>query len=346
VTGFRIIGLLIVLAVVVASWMLTWAAGRYDDVTAGFLPLEPRSFERLTVLTLGTGGTQEDHNRRGPATALAVDETLVLVDAGRGAADSLRAARVPASQPATVLLTSLLPENTVGLDDLLAMGWNAGRREPVRLVGPPGTGELARAVEAGARPGIEARARGLGLETGEIGFSVVEIGDGWRARLGPLEVRAGALPDGPTPAFAYRFSWRDRSAVVGGTGWSPDALVALADGANLGLEPGRPGGAGRRSESAGPRGGLRADPRDGRGARPRGRPGAAAPGGGAPHHARCRGRAGPPRPGGLARAGASAPATGLRAADQPVFALQITSVVDDTYDGRIAVAGDGDEFTP
>jgi hypothetical protein len=30
----------------------------------------------------------------------------------------------------------------------------------------------------------------------------------------------------------------------------------------------------------------------------------------------------------------------------PVFALQITSVVDDTYDGRIAVAGDGDEFTP
>jgi ribonuclease BN (tRNA processing enzyme) len=36
----------------------------------------------------------------------------------------------------------------------------------------------------------------------------------------------------------------------------------------------------------------------------------------------------------------------VRLRPPPVFALQITSVVDDTYDGRIAVAGDGDEFTP
>lgn len=321
-TGFRIIGLLIVLAVVIASWMLTWAAGRYDDVTAGFLPLEPRSFERLTVLTLGTGGTLEDHNRRGPATALAVEETLVLVDAGRGAADSLRAARIPAFQPGTVLLTSLLPENTVGLDDLLAMGWNAGRREPVRLVGPPGTGELARAVEAGARPGIEARARGLGLETGDIGFTVVEIGDGWRARLGALEVRAGALPDGPTPAFAYRFSWRDRSAVVGGTGWSPDALVALADGANLLVHEAVFVPTPEMVEELA----LEADPELLRRE--------------AALHTTLD------AVGELARRARVGSLVLVRLRPPPVFALQITSVVDDTYDGRVAVAGDGDEFTP
>lgn len=321
-TGFRIIGLLIVLAVVIASWMLTWAAGRYDDVTAGFLPLEPRSFERMTVLTLGTGGTQEDHNRRGPATALAVDDTLVLVDAGRGAADSLRAARIPASQPGTVLLTSLLPENTVGLDDLLAMGWNAGRREPVRLVGPPGTGELARAVLEGARPGIEARARGLGLETGDIGFTVVEIGDGWRARLGPLEVRAGGLPDGPTPAFAYRFSWRDRSAVVGGTGWSPDALVALADGANLLVHEAVFVPTPEMVEELA----LEADPELLRRE--------------AALHTTLD------AVGELARRARVGSLVLVRLRPPPVFALQITSVVDDTYDGRIAVAGDGDEFTP
>jgi ribonuclease BN (tRNA processing enzyme) len=322
VTGFRIIGLLIVLAVVIASWMLTWAAGRYDDVTAGFLPLEPRSFERMTVLTLGTGGTQEDHNRRGPATALAVDDTLVLVDAGRGAADSLRAARIPASQPGTVLLTSLLPENTVGLDDLLAMGWNAGRREPVRLVGPPGTGELARAVLEGARPGIEARARGLGLETGDIGFTVVEIGDGWRARLGPLEVRAGGLPDGPTPAFAYRFSWRDRSAVVGGAGWSPDALVALADGANLLVHEAVFVPTPEMVEELA----LEADPELLRRE--------------AALHTTLD------AVGELARRARVGSLVLVRLRPPPVFALQITSVVDDTYDGRIAVAGDGDEFTP
>jgi ribonuclease BN (tRNA processing enzyme) len=302
--------------------MLTWAAGRYDDVTAGFLPLEPRSFERLTVLTLGTGGTQEDHNRRGPATALAVDDTLVLVDAGRGAADSLRAARIPASQPGTVLLTSLLPENTVGLDDLLAMGWSAGRREPVRLVGPPGTGELARAVEAGARPGIEARARGLGLETGDIGFTVVEIGDGWRARLGPLEVRAGGLPEGPTPALAYRFSWRDRSAVVGGTGWSPDALVALADGANLLVHEAVFVPTPEMVEELA----LEADPELLRRE--------------AALHTTLD------AVGELARRARVGSLVLVRLRPPPVFALQITSVVDDTYDGRITVAGDGDEFTP
>jgi ribonuclease BN (tRNA processing enzyme) len=322
VTGFRIIGLLIVLAVAIASWMLTWTAGRYDDVTAGFLPLESRRFERLTVLTLGTGGTQEDHNRRGPATALAVDDTLVLVDAGRGVADSLRAARVPASQPGTVLLTSVLPENTVGLDDLLAMGWNAGRREPVRLVGPPGTGELARAVEAAARPGIEARARGLGRETGDIGFTVVEIRDGWRARLGPLEVRAGALPAGPTPAFAYRFSWRDRSAVVGGTGWSPDALVALADGANLLVHEAVFVPTPEMVEELA----LEADPEQLRRE--------------AALHTTLD------AVGALARRAGVATLVLVRLRPPPVFALQITSVVDDTYDGRIEIARDGDEFTP
>jgi hypothetical protein len=30
----------------------------------------------------------------------------------------------------------------------------------------------------------------------------------------------------------------------------------------------------------------------------------------------------------------------------PVYALQITSVVNDTFDGRISIAEDGDEFTP
>jgi len=322
VTGFRIVGLLIVLAVVIASWALTWAAGRYDNVTAGFLPLEPRSFERLTVLTLGTGSATEDHNRRGPATALAVDDTLVLVDAGRGVAESLRAARVPSSQPGTVLLTNLLPENTVGLDDLLAMGWNSGRREPLRLVGPPGTAALARAVEESALPGIEARARGLGLDTGDIGFTVVEIGDGWRARLGPLEVWAGALPGGPTPAFAYRFSWNGRSAVVAGTGWNPDALVALADGANLLVHEAVFVPTPEMVEELA----LEADPELLR------------------HEAALHTTL--DAVGELAHRAGVGTLVLVRLRPPPVFALQTTSVVDDSYDGRIAVAADADEFTP
>ena len=66
----RVVGLLIAMTVAIASWGLTCSAWRYDRVMAGFLPLEPRSFERLTLITLGTGGARENPDRRGPATDL------------------------------------------------------------------------------------------------------------------------------------------------------------------------------------------------------------------------------------------------------------------------------------
>jgi hypothetical protein len=141
--NFRVIGLLAALAVGIVSWALTCAAWRFDEVAAGVRPLEPRRFEHLTLITLGTGGAHEDHNRRGPATAVAVGERVLLVDAGRCVAESLRVAQIPVSQPDTVLLTNLLPENTLGLDDLLAMAWIDGRREPLELRGPRARGVWA-----------------------------------------------------------------------------------------------------------------------------------------------------------------------------------------------------------
>ena len=68
-TQIRVVGLLIALVVGIASWWLTCAAWRFDEIAAGVLPLEPREFERLTLVTLGTGGAYENHLRRGPATA-------------------------------------------------------------------------------------------------------------------------------------------------------------------------------------------------------------------------------------------------------------------------------------
>ena len=55
---------------------------------------------------------------------------------------NLRAAEIPLAQPSAVCLTSLTPENTVGLDDRLLTGWLAGRSQPLRVGGPPGTAAL------------------------------------------------------------------------------------------------------------------------------------------------------------------------------------------------------------
>ncbi len=318
----RIVGFLLALTVAIAAWMLTCAAWQFDEVAAGVLPLEPRRFQRLTVLTLGTGGAYEDHNRRGPATGIAQREEIVLVDAGRGVAQSLRAAKIPASQPGTVLLTSLLPENTAGLADLLATGWLAGRRTPVQLLGPPGTAALARGVEMTVRPGLEARARALGLEAGEVGFQVEEIGEGWSAEFGELSASAGALAGGPLPALAYRFRRGGRDVVVSGTGFDDDALVRFARGTHTlvheaafvptpvqALELGIAEDPERLRREAAIHTSLDAVGRV------------------------------------AMRVGAKILVL-VRLRPPPVYDLQITSIVDDHFEGRILIACDGDEITP
>jgi len=320
--NFRIVGLLIALVVGIAAWALTCAAWRFDQVAAGVRPLEPRTFERLTLITLGTGGTHEDHNRRGPSTGVATADGVLLVDAGRSVAESLRAAAIPVSQPDTVLLTSLLPENTLGLDDLLVMAWIDGRREPLQLRGPVGTRALAERVEASARAGIEARARGFGIDPDPPRFEVEEIGDGWRARRGELEMRAGALPGGPTEALAYRFEWRGRSAAIGGAGWAPDAIAELARGVHVLVHE----AVFVPSPELAQEMGIEEDPE------------------------RLRREAALHTSiedvGDVARRAGARTLVLVRLRPPPVFDLQITSVVDDRYDGRIVVASDGDEITP
>jgi ribonuclease Z len=317
----RLVALFAILAIGVGSWMLTCAAWRFDRVAAGVRPLEPRSFERLTLVTLGTGGAWENHNRWGPSTAVALGDRVWLVDAGRGVAESLRAAEIPVAQPEAVLLTNLLPANTLGLDDLLLTGWLRGRREPLRLLGPPGTLALARAVEAAVAPGARALGGALALPDGPR-FEVRELQDGDGEELGALGFRAGALPGGPTPALAYRFEWRGRAAVVSATGWAPDALTDFARGAQLLVHDGAMVPTPEQAEAAG----LEEDPEQ------------------------LRREAAIQTP--LAQAAGIARRAGIetlvlvRLRPPPVYDLQITSLVGDGFDGRIAVAEDGDEFTP
>jgi ribonuclease BN (tRNA processing enzyme) len=320
--NFRLAALIIALCIGVASWILTCVAWRLDDVAAGVRPLDPRSFERMTLVMLGTGGASENHLRRGPSTGVGLGDRVLIVDAGRAIAESLRAAEIPVSQPDTVLLTNLLPENTLGLDDLLAMGWIDGRREPLRLLGPAGTLALARSIEAAVRPGVVSRARGLGIDAAPPRFEVEEIGDAWSEAFGNLAVHAGALPGGPVEALAYRFEWQERSAVISGTGWAPDALSGFARGVNVLVHEAVFIPTPEQAIEMG----VEEDPellqRD------------------AALHTSID------SVGDLARRADADVLVLVRLRPPPVFDIQISSHVDDRYDGRIVIASDGDEITP
>lgn len=321
-TQIRLIGFFIVASVAAAGWVLTCAAWRADRVMAGVVPLDPRSFPALTVVAVGTGGAYENPDRLGPAIGVALGEDVALVDAGRGVSGALRGARIPVLQPHTVYLTSLLAENRLGLDDLLLTGWLRGRQEPLRVVGPPGTRELVEQLAASHAAGVRARAEALGLPLAGARFEAVEAGDGWSEARGELVVRAGALPGGPLPALAWRFEAGGRAVVVAPVGWAPDALVEFTRGAQALVQEAAfvPD-----AELAGQIG-LDVDPER------------------------------LTREGGLHTALESVGALAARAGVEtlvlvrlrppPVYAFQITSLVDDSFGGRVVIPGDGDEITP
>jgi ribonuclease Z len=321
-TNLRLVGFFVVLAVMIASWALTCAAWRADRVISGVAPLDRRAFARLTLVTLGTGGAYENPNRAGPCIALALGDEIALVDAGRAVAEALRGAKIPVAQPRSVHLTSLLPENTVGLDDLLLTGWLAGREAPLRLVGPPGTRALAEHLIAAHQPAIRAHAEALGLPETGAGFETLEIEDGWSEARGGLALRAGALPGGPLLALAYRFEAGGRSVVVAPTGWAHEALVGFARGAHvlvheaafvptpdLAAEIGLDVDSERLRREAALHTSIEAV-------------------------------------GDLAHRAGVETLVLVRLRPPPVYDLQITGLVDDRFGGRIAMAEDGDEITP
>jgi ribonuclease BN (tRNA processing enzyme) len=314
------VGFLLVFGVAIASWIATCSAWQLQQVAEGIAPIDDRSFARMTVVTVGTGGPYENPARGGPASVVGLDSSLVLVDAGRGISEGLRASQIPVRQITTVLLTSLMPENTVGLDDLLLTGWRQGRSVPLRVVGPQGTAALGAGLVAAHAQGIDAGVSGLGLPPEAARIETVEVTDGWSESLGELSIRAGALPGGPVEALAYRFEASGRSVVIAGTGWAPDALVEIARRANLliheavfipdsdlatqmGLEP-------------------------------------------APLQREAALHTSVESVGTLARRAGVETLALVRLRPPPVYDVQITSVVEETFQGQILIPDDSDELIP
>lgn len=321
-TQLRVLALFAVFAVVVASWALTCAAWQADRVVAGVAPLDARRFDAFTLVTVGTGGAYANPRRLGPATAVARGERIALVDAGRGVAEALRTAKIPTRQPDCVYLTSLLPENTAGLDDLLVSGWLDGRGSPLRVVGPPGTGELVAGLEAAHASGIDALGDALALPRDGARLEAEEVGAGFVDERDAVVARAADMPGGPLPALAWRFEAEGRSAVVGGMGWAPDALVELARGADVLVHEAVYVPSPQLALEAG----LDVSPEElGRLAR---------------LHTSLE------AVGALAQRAGVASLVLVRLRPPPVYAIQVTSAVDDTFQGRIVVADDGDEITP
>lgn len=223
----------LIIGILILAWVgagVLWRAAEMAEIVA---PLDRRTAAEIEVVALGTGNEYENPERLGPSTAIVHGDAVVLVDAGRGLAEALRSAKIPVDQPAIVLLTNLLPQNTMGLDDLVHTGWLSGRAAPLRIVGPVGTRALVEGLEAAHAAGRVALGAALELPAEGGRFTAVEVGDGHAEDVVGLRLEARVLEGGPLPTLAWRFTTGEHRVVVSGSGWGRDTLASFAANADV-----------------------------------------------------------------------------------------------------------------
>jgi ribonuclease BN (tRNA processing enzyme) len=230
--------------------------------------------------------------------------------------------RIPVEQPDVVLLTSLLPENTLGLDDLLYTGWLAPRARALRVIGPPGTAALVERLLAAHAEGAEALGAALGLPGEGSRILALEAGDAWSEEQDGVRVSARLHPGPPAPALAFRFERGADAWVVSSAGWTRDALAEFARGASVLVHE----AVFVPDAAAAADAGVTADP--GRLARE------------AALHTSIL------DVGGLATRAGVETLVLVRMRPPPLYALQARAIVGETFAGTVLVPEDGDELTP
>ena len=179
---------------------------------------------KTQVVMLGTGTPLPDPDRSGPSTAIVVNGTAYIVDAGTGVVRRAAAARdkgVKALEPTNLriaFLTHLHADHTLGLPDLILTPWIMGRKEPLELYGPPGTREMVAHILQAYDVDIKVRTEGL-EHSNRTGYkvNVHEITPGVVYKDANITVKAfNAYHGSPKNTFGYRFETPDRVIVIAG----------------------------------------------------------------------------------------------------------------------------------
>jgi ribonuclease Z len=192
------------------------------------------------VTLLGTGVPIPRPERFGPATLIEAGEHTILIDAGRGATIRMFQIGVPIGQIDALLLTHFHSDHTVGIPDLWLTGWLNGyfgaRRKPFHVIGPTGTSELMRHLEAAYSRDLEIRIEDEKLVRAHALITTEEFeADGIVYEAGDLRIAAFTVDHGVAikPAYGYRIEYQDRVAVISGDTRYNENVVKFGTGVDL-----------------------------------------------------------------------------------------------------------------
>lgn len=217
------------------DWLLEKAVG-----TALRQPVPMAQFDGLKVFLCGTASPLPAPGRAQACVAVLAGDSLYLVDAGAGSAQTLALGRVPLNRLKAVLLTHFHSDHIAALPEINLNSWVTGRPRPLSVIGPTGVAEIVDGFNSTyeldrryrvAHHGEDLLPSRLGiLEAREIETeSVFELGD--------LKVTSFLVNHHPIhPAIGYRFDYRGRSVVISGDATVTPRLIKASTGADLLLQ--------------------------------------------------------------------------------------------------------------
>ncbi len=202
----------------------------------------------MKLHTLGTGGPRPDPERNCTCHVLEIGAQRLMFDAGRGAIQRVAQKRLPFAAIGPLLVSHLHIDHIGELANYLITSWIAGRRQALRIFGPPGTAGIVEALMSSVYDrDIAFRTEGetvfgpfIGAEVTEVRAGPVVEGDGWKVTCEEMEHGHG-LPFGQPflsrwICLGYRVEAAGKVFSFGGDGVMNDALVRLAAGADLHLQ--------------------------------------------------------------------------------------------------------------
>ena len=208
----------------------------FAALKAQSLLAQPAPSTKTRLILLGTaGGPRPRITRISTSQVILVNNAAYVVDCGNGVAIQLVRAGVPLPALCHIFITHHHSDHNADYGNLLLIAWASGLRNRVDTWGPPPLARMTRLFFEMNAYDINTRLLDEGL------IPLVPLVHPHQLTQGGVVMKDEnvtvicALVDHPpvTPAFAYRFDSRDRSIVVSGDTRRSDALIRLAQGADV-----------------------------------------------------------------------------------------------------------------
>jgi ribonuclease BN (tRNA processing enzyme) len=198
------------------------------------------------LITLGTqSGPPPRAHRAQSSNLLTVNGTHYVIDAGDGVARRIAKAGINVRDIGTIFITHHHDDHTAGLGTLMSVAWDAQRKTPINVYGPPPTNALVKAAVQYYSISAEIRladdASGLTVPISQILFGH-DVGTGIVYQDANVKVTAvenshfafhGGEAAGKHKSYSYRFETPDRVIVFTGDTGASNVLNEIAKGADL-----------------------------------------------------------------------------------------------------------------